>query len=283
MTGYLKPEFKNNSKKYKNEYKTFYCGLCKALKKQYNYVGILSLNYETTAFLILLSGLKKEKSKTFGGSCSISPFVPVKYVDYFQDDFICAAHLSLLIAYYEVKDNLNDIGGLKWNVISKLISKKGSKAIHALSNDSSRIENAIRTYYEAETNESITFEEILKCDGDLIKCIFSVLIKKYDKETTDRLLKISYLFGQWIFLIDACDDWKNDVNNNNFNPLLLVDNLDKIKTTIKSIEKSIEETINELPIKCYKDLIDFVFIETIEKVSKRILSTLNNNYSIRNE
>lgn len=241
------------------------------------------MNYETTAFLILLSGLKKEKSKTFGGSCSISPFVPVKYVDYFQDDFICAAHLSLLIAYYEVKDNLNDIGGLKWNVISKMISRKGSKAIYALSNDSSRIENAIRTYYEAETNESITFEEILKCDGDLIKCIFSVLIKKYDKETTDRLLKISYLFGQWIFLIDACDDWKNDVNNNNFNPLLLVDNLDKIKTTIKSIEKSIEETINELPIKCYKDLIDFVFIETIEKVSKRILSTLNNNYSIRNE
>lgn len=272
MIGYLKPEFKNEFKKYKTEYKSFYCGLCKALKTQYKYIGILSLNYETTAILILLSGLKKEKSKAFGGSCSISPFVPVKFIDYFQEEVVLAANLSLLIAYYEVKDNVKDIGGFKWSIINKAITKKGIKSAEVLGDDFFKIERAIKTFYEIEASNLSSFEEILKCEGELVMQIFSVLIKNYDRETTENLLRIAYLLGQWIYLIDAYDDFKDDMNNNRFNPLLLVDDLDKAKTIIKTLEKSISEEIGKLPIKCYRDLIDFVFIETIEQTSEKILS-----------
>lgn len=275
MTGYLKPEFKKEHKNYKAEYKSFYCGLCKALKTQYNYTGVLSLNYETTAILILLSGLKNEMSKTFGGSCSISPFVPVKYVDYFQEEFVLAAHLSLLIVFYEVKDNVKDVGGFKWNIINKMLTKKGIKSANALGDDYSKIENAITAFYKAETNETKSFDELLRCDGELIMCIFSTLIKKYDKETSEKLLKLSYLLGQWIYLIDAYDDLHDDVNNNRFNPLLLVNDLENTKTTVKTIEKEIAEIINGLPINYHEELISFVFIETLEKTSKRILSRFN--------
>lgn len=65
MIGYLKPDFKGKSKEYKRTYKLFYCSLCKALKSQYNYIGVLNLNYEITAFIILLSGLKTKKKKYF--------------------------------------------------------------------------------------------------------------------------------------------------------------------------------------------------------------------------
>lgn len=271
MVGYLKPDFKGIPKEYKKEYKSFYCGLCKALKRQYNYIGILSLNYEITAFLILLSGLREEKSKVFHGSCTITPFVPVAYIDYFQDDLICAANLSVLISHYEIKDNLQDIGGLKWNVINSLMKKKVKKSITFLQDDFIRIDNAVNLYYKAEKNGLTKFQDILKYDGNLIESFFSALIKNYDIKTSSLLLRLANLLGQWIYLIDACDDLSDDIKNRSFNPLLLMDSLDDVKIIIQSIQAEISEIINELPIHFYKKLIEYIFIYNLADKGKEIV------------
>lgn len=270
MVGYLKPDFKGVPKEYKKEYKSFYCGLCKALKRQYNYIGILSLNYEITAFLILLSGLKEERNKVFHGSCTITPFVPVAYIDYFQDDLICAANLSVLISHYEIKDNLQDIGGLKWNVINKLMAKKVNKSINFLQDDYIKIDNAGYSYYKTEKNQTTNFQDILESDGNLIESFLSPLIKNYDEKTTGLLLELANLLGQWIYLIDACDDLEDDIKNGNFNPLLLIDNLEKVKIIIQSIEIEISGIINKLPILFYKELIEYIFIYNLTDKSKEI-------------
>lgn len=279
MVGYLKPDFKGVPKEYKKEYKSFYCGLCKALKRQYNYIGILSLNYEITAFLILLSGLREEKNKVFHGSCTITPFIPVAYIDYFQDDLICAANLSILIAHYEIKDNLQDVGGLKWNVINKFMAKKVSKSINSLQDNFMNIDNAIYSYYKTEKDGSTKFQDILECDGNLIESFLSVLIKNYDEESADLLLELANLLGQWIYLIDACDDLEDDIKNDNFNPLLLLDNLDGVKMIIQSIETKISVIIKNLPILSYQRLIRYIFIDNLRHMRGKVLpNILFDNY-----
>lgn len=273
MVGYLKPDFKGAPKEYKKEYKSFYCGLCKALKSQYSFLGTLSLNYEITAFLILLSGLREEKNKVFHGSCTITPFVPVVYIDYFQDDLICAANLSVLILHYEIKDNLQDIGGLKWNLVNKLMAKKVKKSINFLQDDFIKIDNAVYSYYKTEKDETTEFQDILESDGNLIESFLSVLIKNYDEETADLLLKLANLLGQWIYLIDACDDLEDDIKNGNFNPLLLMDSLDDVKIIIQSIETKISDIIKkQLSLLNYKKLIEHIFINNLKDVSLKVLS-----------
>lgn len=271
MVGYLKPDFKGVPKEYKKEYKSFYCGLCKALKRQYNYIGILSLNYEITAFLILLSGLREEKNKVFHGSCTITPFVPVAYIDYFQDDLTCAANLSILISHYEIKDNIQDIGGLKWNIINKLMVKKVNKSMNSLQDDFIRIDNAVNSYYKTEKAESTKFQDILESDGNLIKTFLSPLVKNYDVETTALLLRLANLLGQWIYLIDACDDLSDDIKNGSFNPLLLTDDLDDINNIIQSIETKISTIIKSLPLMCYHNLIEYIFIDNLQKASRKVM------------
>lgn len=270
MVGYLKPDFKGVPKEYKKEYKSFYCGLCKALKRQYNYIGILSLNYEITAFLILLSGLKEERNKVFHGSCTITPFVPVAYIDYFQDDLICAANLSVLISHYEIKDNLQDIGGLKWNVINKLMAKKVNKSINFLQDDYIKIDNAGYSYYKTEIDESAKFEDILESDGNLIESFLSPLVKN-DDETSASLFKLANLLGQWIYLIDACDDLDDDIKNGSFNPLFLNDDSDDINSIIQAIETKITIIIKSLPIMCYYNLIEYIFIDNLQKMSRKVM------------
>ena len=278
MVGYLKPDFKGVPKEYKKEYKSFYCGLCKALKRQYNYIGILSLNYEITAFLILLSGLREEKNKVFHGSCTITPFVPVAYIDYFQDDLICAANLSVLISHYEIKDNLQDIGGLKWNVINRLMKKKVEKSITFLQDDFIRIYNAVNSYYKTEIDESAKFQDILESDGNLIESFLSPLVKKYDDETSASLFKLANLLGQWIYLVDACDDLDDDIKNGNFNPLFLNDDSDYINNIIQSIETKISTIIKSLSLPCYQNLIEYIFIDNLQKVSEKVILKIQTNY-----
>lgn len=274
MVGYLKPNFKNMPVEQKKEYKSFYCGLCKSLKRQYGYIGISSLNYEMTAFLILLSGLEKEKNEVFHGSCTISPFVPVVYVDYFQVNFICAAHLSILITHYGIKDNLIDEGGLKWRILDKITRKISIKSIDKLHNDYYKMDESVSLYYDIEKNGEADFNEVLKANGKIIETILSPLIKSYDVETTKLLLELANCLGRWIYLVDACDDFNNDLENGSFNPLLLIDYIDNISGVIKFLELDILRCIKKLPLLNYRNLIHYIFVANLEFTKKKVFSKL---------
>ena len=57
MFGYVmanRPELK--IREY-DRYRAYYCGLCRALKKEYGLLGRLTLNYDMTFLVMLLSGL----------------------------------------------------------------------------------------------------------------------------------------------------------------------------------------------------------------------------------
>lgn len=270
MQGYLKPNFKEMPLALKKEYKAFYCGLCKALKKQCGYIGITSLRYEITALVILLSGLQEHSKKVFHGSCCISPFVPVSYVDYFCDELVCAANLSFLITCYEVKDNVYDIGGFKWRTIDRLLNRKIDKSIHALNTDFLQIHNAVYEYYTTEHKESVTFQEVVDASGKLVENLVFPLIKNCAYDVLDNLKELANLLGKWIYLMDAYDDLDSDVKNGNFNPLLLIANLGSKKNTIQSIELKIFDIIKKLPIYAYQNLIEYIFIYNLSDKSKRI-------------
>lgn len=270
MQGYLKPNFKEMPLELKKEYKAFYCGLCKALKKQCGYIGIASLSYEITSLVILLSGLQGCRKKVFHGSCCISPFVPVSYVDYFSDELVCAANLSFLIACYEVKDNVHDIGGFRWRTIDKLLNKKIDRPVNALNEDFLQIRNAVYEYYATEHKKSVTYQEVVEASGVLVENLAFPLIKNCDCDVLDNLKELVNLLGKWIYLLDAYDDLASDIKNGNFNPLLLIDDLGGKENNIRSIELKIFDIIKKLPIYTYQNLIEYIFIYNLSDKSKRI-------------
>lgn len=271
MVGYLKPNFKKMTDSQKKEYKSFYCGLCKSLKKEYGYIGISSLNYEITSFLLLLQGLKENRNPVFYGSCTISPFVPVSYVDYYEENFSYASSISFLIAYFEIKDNLIDDGGMKWKLAEKLSNKKISKSAKLLNQNFCNIEKYLNEYYEMEYLNSSQFYTLVKANGNLVEAFLRPLIDTCDDELTFLLSKIANLLGQWIYLVDACDDFALDIKRNKFNPILKIDNRSNIYNIIESIESGICEIVKNLPLKNYKNIIEFIYIENLKDVSCKVL------------
>lgn len=274
MTGYLNPHLKNASKEAKKEYRTFYCSLCHVLKHNFGISGICNLSYELTFFLILLYSLNEEKEDTFNGCCSVTPFLNVKYLDYFSDEFVLASEISILINKYEADDDVIDGNKIFSRIKASILSKKVlSIEKKSFIND---ISNALRIFYSCEKSKEVSFNQVLNAAGDIVESFIKPLTDALSVNNTIIFNDISNSIGKWIYLIDALDDYDKDLANGEFNPFTLDDSI-KPNIILKELEQAIRISISKLSVKHYKDLIKHIVDYAIPKSRNNVLSKTNIN------
>ena len=106
MFGYIvmnKPEIKFKDF---DLYRSFYCGLCRELKSKYGISGQISLTYDMTFVVILLSALYEPPTQKGSTRCIIHPVCkqPVRrntVTEY-------AADMNVLLTYYKCRDDWED-------------------------------------------------------------------------------------------------------------------------------------------------------------------------------
>ena len=111
MFGYVtvnKPELK--IKEY-NRYKAYYCGLCKTLKKQYGFLGQVTLTYDCTFLIILLSSLYEVKTDHNVERCIAHP--TTKHDLLINDISEYAADMNLALTYHKFVDDYVDDRSIK--------------------------------------------------------------------------------------------------------------------------------------------------------------------------
>ena len=87
-------------------YRSFYCGLCRELKSKYGISGQISLTYDMTFVVILLSALYEPHTQKGSTRCIIHPVCkqPVRrntVTEY-------AADMNVLLTYYKCRDDWED-------------------------------------------------------------------------------------------------------------------------------------------------------------------------------
>ena len=105
MFGYVvmnKPEIKFKDF---DMYRSFYCGLCRELKERYGLSGQITLTYDMTFVILLLSGLYEPPTKKGSTRCIVHPVrrQPVRknaITEY-------AADMNIFLTYYKCKDDRN--------------------------------------------------------------------------------------------------------------------------------------------------------------------------------
>lgn len=106
MFGYVticEPELKIKDFK---AYKACYCGLCKSLKEYYGSLGQLTLTYDMTFVILLLTSLYETELKQSMHRCKVHP---VKKQTMLQNEFSeYAADMNILLSYYHLKDDWQD-------------------------------------------------------------------------------------------------------------------------------------------------------------------------------
>ena len=73
MFGYINVNGAQLSEENKKIYQSYYCGLCRTLKEDYGFMGQMTLTYDMTFAVILLSSLYETIAKHEEHRCKVHP------------------------------------------------------------------------------------------------------------------------------------------------------------------------------------------------------------------
>ena len=121
-------------------YKAYYCGLCRTLKEEYGFRGRMTLTYDMTFLIILLSSLYETENREFPSHC---PLHPVKKIPVIQNDIgEYGAKMNILLTYFKFEDDWKDEKNwiksnpnLDVTVKSSYLKKEVRKAINTPSDE----------------------------------------------------------------------------------------------------------------------------------------------------
>ena len=214
MFGYItinKPELK--FKEY-DIYHSYYCGLCQTLKLKYGQVSRLSLNFDMTFIVMMLSGLYDVETKKESHHCALHP---IHKQDMLMNEFSeYAAKMTIVLTYYKCLDDWNDEHKYIQRGYMSILKKSFLKIKEEYPQKLENIEKYLLKVNDYEKNGFSNIEDVVSSFGHVMAEICSY---KFD-EWYDELYQFGFYLGKFIYFMDAYDDIETDIKKKQFNPLL---------------------------------------------------------------
>ena len=253
MFGYVtvnKPELKMKDF---YTYKAYYCGLCNVLKNKYGFLGQMTLTYDMTFLVILLTSLYEEKPIHEKNRCIVHPLQ--KHEMLFNSITEYAADMNIVLTYFHFiddwKDEKSKAGLLGIHMLRKTyveIEKKYPKKCDT-------IHKCLKKLQKAEDHKEQNIDIVSRYFGELMA---ELLLYKEDmwKET---LKKLGFYLGKYIYILDAYDDVEKDIENNSYNPLVSIyeddDYEKKCECMLNLVLAECSSAFEQLPCIEYADIL----------------------------
>ena len=213
MFGYVtvcEPELKVKDLK---KYRAYYCGLCRTLKEDYGFMGQMTLTYDMTFAVILLSSLYETTTKHEEHRCKVHL---AKRQHMLQNEITSyAAAMNVLLAYYHMEDDWQDDRKVSSLMTKSLIQGKAKKTIEKYPRQSEIIRKSLKELGECEHENSMDIDRAAGCFGRLMAELFVWKEDIWEK----TLRKMGFYLGKFIYLMDAYEDLPEDRKKNRYNPL----------------------------------------------------------------
>lgn len=213
MFGYVtvcEPELKvKNFKKYK----AYYCGLCKSLKERHGSMGQITLTYDMTFAVILLSSLYESENKVSSHRCKVHPVKKQVMIQNEMSEY--AADMNLILAYYHLKDDWADEKKITAVLGAGVLKSRVNKVIGKYPRQSDVIRQELKKLSDYESEKSQIIDDPSGCFGRIMAEIF---VYKEDRWES-ALRKMGFFLGKFIYIMDAWDDLEKDLEKGNYNPL----------------------------------------------------------------
>lgn len=214
MFGYIvvnEPELKMREME---EYRSYYCGLCRELKQCYGRKGQLSLSYDLTFLVILLAGLYEPEEIAERQRCMVHPLR--KHTVRKNALFSYAADMTILLSWYKCRDDIADEKSFVRVCYGKSLDKAVCKIKKQYIRQAEAVEKYIRELSELERMNSYDIDSLSSCFGHLLEEIF---VMKED-EWQMGLRRMGFYMGKFIYILDCYDDLKHDREKKCFNAFM---------------------------------------------------------------
>lgn len=197
-----------------NKYCAYYCGLCHELKKRHGELARLTLTYDMTFLVILLTGLYEVKTAELSKRCILhpakkQPLLINRFTQY-------AADMGLLLSYYNLKDDWRDEKKLLSFAMSEALRHSCLKVAEKYPRQAAAVKLSIEKLTECEQSRRKELDLAAGYTGELLGAIFS----PRKDEWSGGLQRLGFYLGKFIYLNDAWEDLHKDKKSGNYNPLI---------------------------------------------------------------
>ena len=253
MFGYVvmnKPEIKFKDF---DLYRSFYCGLCRELRERYGVTGQISLTYDMTFVILLLSGLYEPPTKKGTTRCIIHPVrkQPVRknvITEY-------AADMNVFLAYYKCEDDWKDEKKLLSLLYGKLLKGREQKAEAEWYRKVEKIVSLLNELSELERAKEQDIDRVSGCFGRIMEEILAYR----DDLWEPTLRRMGFFLGKFIYLMDAYDDVEDDIKKGNYNPFsgsYIMEGFDEqVRQMLILMMAEVCREFEKLPIIKYTDIL----------------------------
>ncbi len=248
-------------------YKGYYCGLCKCLKKKYSNKARMTLNYDMTFLILILSSLYEVENKIYNERCIVHPEKKQLIIQNEITEY--AASLNIILSYYNMLDNWQDDKDYKSLVMMKSLTGEFKRASAELPEKSLIIKQRLEQITRLEKDNTNDIDSVSNEFGHLME---EIILYKND-EWEKNLRKVGFYLGKFIYYLDAFEDMTKDEESNSYNPFnnLKIDNKQQYSIDLIMLNLSfLSDEIEKLPLIQDKGTIDnIIYSGILNKLDKR--------------
>lgn len=270
MFGYVKINKRDLTFREYEHYRGYYCGLCKYLKDNHGEISRLSLNYDITFLVILLTSIYRPEHTIIEEGCITNPFKKKKKIINEITEY--AASMNVLLAYYKLEDNLNDDRGIKDILAYHIYKGKLELAYEKYPKKAEFIKEQLDKLNNLEKERNTNIDMVSNTFGNIMGEVFAYKNDEFEQ----RLRMIGFNLGKYIYILDAYEDLEKDLKKGRYNPFL--DYIDKKEELKERVDKLISislgivgRNIDNLNIKVNTGIIDNIVYSGVFLRYKNIL------------
>ena len=192
-------------------YRSYYCGFCRELREKYGVSGQISLTYDMTFVILLLTSLYELPVQKGTSRCILHPALPRTVRKSEATEY--GADMNILLTYYKCMDDWKDEKKAVRRGYAALLSHKAGEVAERYPGKASRIRELLEELSGIEKSGSLDPDLASGCFGRILSEVF---VWKQDI-WEDALRKMGFFLGKYIYLMDAYEDAEKDLRTGNYN------------------------------------------------------------------
>lgn len=216
MFGYVEAHRAELKMKEFYKYKAYYCGLCKVLGEKYGFLGQMTLTYDMTFLIILLSSLYEIESTRDESRCVVHPVKKQKKL--YNEITEYAADMTIILTYHKFMDDWKDEKSKLGVAGMRALRKSYQKLEKTYPQKCMVIRKALHLLHQCEERGEESLDVTSRYFGELMAELFVYRNDVWEK----KLRKMGFYLGKFIYIMDAYDDIEKDMESGSYNPLKLM-------------------------------------------------------------
>lgn len=193
-------------------YRSFYCGLCRELREKYGISGQITLTYDMTFVVVLLSALYEPLTQKGTTRCVIHPVCKQPVRKNAATEY--GADMNVLLTYYKCMDDWEDEKKFAALGYGKILQRKNNQLSYRYPEKAEKIRKLLEELSQMEKAGETDIDKMSGCFGRIMEEIFAWKTDVWE----GSLRRMGFYLGKFIYILDAYDDVEKDVKNGNYNP-----------------------------------------------------------------